>query len=90
MLLQAGRSHFSPWGDYEGISRHMREKMVIGNIKNGLTKGKPYLTSLIVLYDEKFSSGNKRKAVDVVYLDISKAFDLVSYSILVDNWGGMK
>ncbi|XP_059682102.1 receptor-type tyrosine-protein phosphatase eta [Gavia stellata] len=74
----------------EAISRHMKEKMVIENIKNGLTKGKPYLTSLIALYDEKFSSANKRKAVDVVCLDISRAFDLVSYRILVDNWGGIE
>lgn len=33
------------------IFRHMKEKMVTGNIKNGFNKCKPYLTSPIVLYD---------------------------------------
>lgn len=74
----------------EAVSRHMEEKIVIWIMKNVLTKGKPYLTSPIVLYDERFSSGKKRKGVDAVYLDVSKAFDLVSYSILVDNCGGME
>lgn len=44
----------------EAVSRHVK---VIWNIQNGLTKGNPYLTSLIVLYDGKFSSGNRREAV---------------------------
>lgn len=76
----------------EVTSRHVKEKMVTASIQSGFTKGKQYLTSLIVLYDEKFSSGTKRKAVNVVYLDISKAlaFDLFSHSILADSCGDME
>lgn len=56
----------------ETISRHMKEKIVIGNIKNGLIKAKSYVTSLVVLYDEKFSSGNKRKAVMLFTLTLAR------------------
>lgn len=62
------------------------------NIQSRFTKSKQYLTSLIVLYDEKFSSGIKRKTVNVVSLDISKAltFDLFSHSTLPDSCGDME
>lgn len=76
----------------EVTSRHVKEKMVTTNIQSGFTKGKQYLKSLIVLYDEKFSSGTKRKTVNVVSLDISKtlAYDLFSHSILADIYGDME
>lgn len=66
--------------------------MVTANIQSRFTKSKQYLTSLIVLYDEKFSSGIKRKTVNVVSLDISKAltFDLFSHSTLPDSCGDME
>lgn len=40
------------------------------------------LTSLIPFYDKKIHLVDKGKAMDVVYLDFSKAFDNISHSLL--------
>ena len=46
-------------------------------------KGRSCLTKLICFYDWVTRLVDKGKAVDVVYLDFSKAFDILSHSILL-------
>ena len=46
------------------------------------TKGRSCLTNLISFYDLVTRLVDEGKAVDVVYLDFSKALDTVSHSIL--------
>ncbi|CAM4641641.1 unnamed protein product [Lepidochelys kempii] len=46
-------------------------------------QGKVCLTNVIAFYDEITGSVNEGKAVDMLFLDFSKAFDTVSHSILV-------
>ena len=63
-------------------SRHIKDKRVIRGSQQGCTKGKSCLTNLIAFYEEVTRWVDDGKAVDVVYLDFSRAFDTVSHGIL--------
>ncbi|CAM5155924.1 unnamed protein product [Natator depressus] len=69
----------------KSILKHLEERKVIRNSQHGFTKGKSCLTNLIAFYDEITGSVDEGKAVDVLFLDFSKAFDKVSHSILASK-----
>ncbi|CAM5165131.1 unnamed protein product [Natator depressus] len=69
----------------ESILKHLHERKVIRNSQHGFTKGRSCLTNLIAFYDEITGSVDEGKAVDVLFLDFSKAFDMLSHSILVSK-----
>ncbi|CAM4454432.1 unnamed protein product [Caretta caretta] len=58
---------------------------MIRNSQHGSTKGKSWLTNLIAFYDEITGSVDIGKVVDVICLDFSKAFDMISHSILASK-----
>ncbi|GAB0186056.1 mitochondrial enolase superfamily member 1 [Grus japonensis] len=57
--------------------------MTLRSGQRGFTKGKSCLTNLIAVYDGMTDWVDEGRAVDVVYLNFSKAFDTVSYNILI-------
>jgi len=67
----------------EVIIKQVEEKKVIRNSQHGFTKGKSSLTNLTAFYDGMTGWVDEGRAVDVVYLDFSKAFDTVSHNILI-------
>ena len=53
--------------------------------QHGFTNGRSCLTKLILFYDKVTCLVDEDKAVSVVYLDFSKAFDAVPHNILVEE-----
>jgi len=67
----------------EAIMKQVEEKKVIRSNQHGFTKGKSCLTNLIAFYAGITGWLDGGRAVDVVYLDFSKAFNTVSHNILL-------
>ena len=65
------------------IMQHVRDNQGIRPSQHGFTKGRSCLTNLISFYDLVTLLVDEGKAVHVVYLGCSKAFDSVSHSILL-------
>ena len=65
------------------ITQHVRGIQGIRPSQHRFMKDRSYLTNLISFFNWVTQLVDKGKAVDVVYLDFSDAFDTVSHSILL-------
>ncbi|KAK4816895.1 hypothetical protein QYF61_024537 [Mycteria americana] len=67
------------------ITRHVQDNQAIRPSQHGFMKGRSCLTNPISFYDKVTRLVDEVKAVHVVYLNFSKAFDIVSHSILLEK-----
>jgi len=68
-----------------GLTRHVKDSQGIRPSQRGFVKDRSCLTNLISFCDQVTRLVDKGKAVDVIYLDFSKAFDTAPHSILLEK-----
>uniref|UniRef100_A0A803SSL5 Reverse transcriptase domain-containing protein n=1 Tax=Anolis carolinensis TaxID=28377 RepID=A0A803SSL5_ANOCA len=69
----------------EVVCKHLETDAVIANSQHGFTKNKSCQTNLISFFDRVTSWVDTGNAVDVAYLDFSKAFDKVPHNLLANK-----
>ncbi|KAK4819390.1 hypothetical protein QYF61_003661 [Mycteria americana] len=67
------------------LNRHVQANQGIRPRQCGFMKGRSRLTNLLSFYNQVTCLVDEGKAVDVLYLDFSKAFDTVSHRILLEK-----
>jgi len=66
------------------ITWHTQDNQMIRCSQHGFMKGRPCLTDLISFCDKAILLVDEGEAMDVVHLNISKAFETVSHSIILE------
>ena len=67
------------------LCKHLENNAVITRSQRRFVKNKSSPTNLILFFDQVTSLIDRRNAVDIVYLDFSKAFNKVSHEILISK-----
>jgi len=67
------------------LTRNVKDNQGIRPSQHGFMKGRSCLTNLISSYGQGTRLVHEGTAVDVIYLDFSKAFDTAPHSILLEK-----
>ncbi|KAJ7415778.1 hypothetical protein WISP_76179 [Willisornis vidua] len=67
------------------VTRNLQDGQGIRSLQHGFRRGRSCLTNLISFYDQVTRLVDEEKALDVVYLDFSKAFDTVSHNMPLEK-----
>ncbi|KAJ7412789.1 RNA-directed DNA polymerase from mobile element jockey-like protein [Pitangus sulphuratus] len=67
------------------IESHLKDNEVIGHSQYNFVRGKFFLSNLISFYDKVIHLADQEKPVDVIFLNFSKAFNIISHRILLDK-----
>ena len=69
------------------IYRHLETQVLIRDSQHGFVSGKPCLTNFIEFFEGVTKKADEGSAVDIVYMDFSKAFDKVLHGRLLNLMG---
>jgi len=69
----------------EDIENQLKNKALLRHGQHGFIKEKSCLSNLIFFYEKVTQLEDEGKAVDVILLDFSKVFDVVSHNITLDR-----
>ena len=69
----------------DDMLNHLRNESVIRDSQHGFTRVRSCLTNLVAFCDGVTALVDEGKVIDIIYLDLTKAFDMVPYHILISK-----
>ena len=80
--IQSGSGFFSKPG-CNTILNHLLENGLLSQAQHGFITNRSTATNLLSCLNDWYRAVDKRECIDVLYIDIAKAFDSVSHSKLI-------
>ena len=69
------------------IEDYLKSNNIIAKTQHGFTKGRSCLSKLLICQDSIMTMIDEGSAVDIIYLDLQKAFDKVPHDRLMQRLG---
>ena len=72
----------------DGLTKHLIENKLLSDQQYGFTKGRSCVTQLLTTINDWINFQKEKQPVDVIYLDLQKAFDKVPHRRLLSKLQG--